>query len=731
MSKFIVALFLILATALTALGFYLAALDDSANQLALVALQPVAGRLIKLGNILFRFRGENMLALLPVIIVALVVTGVRFKKPGHNLFALGLILAFTAQWALINQNLIFALSQGAREGDAVSSATQMVIGCSMVGYALALLCFYAAFRKEQPRESLAERGVSDSSFTLRDGAVLLGIFLVALFFRLYAINHIFNSFEGEVASYSAGATSLEGMFLANKGVSGPWSPLGILYYLPIYLTTKLFGTTLLALRMSSALVGVFTIPLMYLLARRIGGKQVGFIAAMLLALNALHIGWGRTDIYPHGVTTWPVLLLCWLLIRAADTRKVIDAVWVALVMGLTWHQYPSGQSSVAIPVFAIGIYWLVNRFKSPLRGTQLAWVGVGVLLWLIGLPLSYYCADKTIIFMNPFNLTGRRALWGEVEGGLSTFQIVLMVINKASQQFYDVLQGIFYKVPYLFHQDFIPFIPDFHMRTVAWMIVPFVCAGLFIVLRSIRSFESAVIIAWLMAAILPGIMSEHAYPKRLSTFFPALDLLAALAIALYLAYARETKQRWRRVLAKGSVLACFALSIVFGASAWFSGRDWKYGEPPEVFAAAEMAKEIQPKTIIIADLLLGYHVGKMTYLLLDALTDPKNRPNFWFAGRVDAIRVAIKDPLHATKLDNDWIYIWTKLRNQKEESDAFAGWERVVFMIQERPENQDYNKDEIEEVMNRCANPVVRRIESRGTFWLPLVIVSCKVSNLR
>ncbi|MEI6518322.1 MAG: hypothetical protein WCN89_06480, partial [bacterium] len=60
MSKFIVALFLILATALTALGFYLAALDDSANQLALVALQPVADRLIKLGNILFRFRGENM-----------------------------------------------------------------------------------------------------------------------------------------------------------------------------------------------------------------------------------------------------------------------------------------------------------------------------------------------------------------------------------------------------------------------------------------------------------------------------------------------------------------------------------------------------------------------------------------------------------------------------------------------------------------------------------------------
>ena len=93
--------------------------------------------------------------------------------------------------------------------------------------------------------------------------------------------------------------------------------------------------------------------------------------------------------------------------------------------------------------------------------------------------------------------------------------------------------------------------------------------------------------------------------------------------------------------------------------------------------------------------------------------------------------MAIKDPLHVTKLDNDWVYMWTKLRDQKEESSSFSGWERVVFMIQERPKNQDYNRDEIEEVMNRCANPVVRRIESQGTFWLPLVIVSCKVSDLR
>ena len=731
MAKFPAFLFVILALFLDALGFYLAAQDDGAKQLALVALQPLAERLVELGITLVRVRGENLMALLFLIIGALVVTGVRFKKPRYNLFTLGLILAFAAQWVLINQSLVFTLSQGVMQGEAVSAATQLVVSCAMIGYALALLCFYGAFRKKQPFELLTQRSASDGSFTVRDGAVLLAIFIVALFFRLYAANHIFNYFEGELACYSAGGTSFDGMFLANQGVAGPWAPLGLLYYLPIYLTTKLFGTTLLALRMSSALVGVFTIPLMYLLARRIGGKQAGFIAAMLLALNTLHIGWGRTDIHPHGVTTWPALLLCWLLIRAADTRKMIDAVWVALIMGLTWHQYPSGQSSVAIPVFAIVIYWLVNRFRSPLRWTQLPWIMIGVLLWFIGLPLSYYYPERTIIFGNPFNLTGPRALWGGIDGEVAPLEVALMVIGKAYQQFYDVLQGVFYNVPYTFHQDFLPYIPNFHTRTVAWMVLPFACAGFFMVLRSIRRFESAVILAWLIAAILPGIMSEHAYPKRLSTFFPALDLLAALALALYLAYVRDTTQIWRRILAEGAVLVSFAGFVVFGANVWFSGREWKYGEPPEVLVAAEMAKEIQPKTIIIADLLLGYHSGKMTYLLLDALTDPKNRPNLWQTEPWQVTREAFKNPLQAPKLNNAWVYIWTKLRDQKEESETFTGWERIVFMIQERPQNQDYNRDEIAAVINSCVNPVVRRIEPQGSFWMPLIIITCKVSDLK
>jgi len=628
MGKLTTIIFILLTGLATALGFYVASADDVVQQPSLVALKPVVDLLVQYGEA-FTLQGpQNLPLFLYGILGVVIATGFRIRKPRWNAFTLGLLLAFVGQWVMINVSLIFDLKFRLLPNapDDVAGNLAMAIGGGL--YLLSILAFFCAFRREDPMSALVERSKQDGAFSLRDAVVLFGIAALALFFRLYAINVIPDKFEGELACFSAGATSFDGLFLANKGVAGAWAPLGILYYLPIYITTKLFGSTLVALRMSSTLVGIFTIPFMFLLGRRIGGKQMGFLAAMLLALDTLHIGWGRTDIHPHGVTTWPSLLLCWLLLQAFDSRKMIDALWVALAMGLTWHQYPSGQGAVAIPIFAVGIYWLCNRFSFPLRWTQLPLLVVGMAIWFVGLPLSYYYPEKEIVLKNPFNLTGPRAVWGGAEGAQSSFDVALLVVQKAYEHFWDVIQGLFYKVPYLFHQDIVPTIPNFNIRSISWVVMPLAVAGFFIIIRSIKRFECAVLLAWMLAAILPGIMSESAYPKRLSSFFPALEMLAALALTRYSLFVQSTRQLWRRGLLGLAVTVTFACYIVWASNAWFAGRgEFKYGEPYEVYAAEEMAKEIKPKTTIIADLVLGYHIGKMTYLLIDPLTNPENRPN--------------------------------------------------------------------------------------------------------
>jgi len=62
-----------------------------------------------------------------------------------------------------------------------------------------------------------------------------------------------------------------------------------LYYLILHLTRQLFGLSDFAFRYPSVLFGVLLIPLIYQLGRRMGGRAVGLIAALLAAVNPLQV----------------------------------------------------------------------------------------------------------------------------------------------------------------------------------------------------------------------------------------------------------------------------------------------------------------------------------------------------------------------------------------------------------------------------------------------------------
>jgi len=58
--------------------------------------------------------------------------------------------------------------------------------------------------------------------------------------------------------------------------------------------TALAGTSEWALRFPSTLFGALSVPLIYLLGRRVWGPGVGLLAAAMLALDGFHIGLSQT-----------------------------------------------------------------------------------------------------------------------------------------------------------------------------------------------------------------------------------------------------------------------------------------------------------------------------------------------------------------------------------------------------------------------------------------------------
>lgn len=698
-----------IVVAVIVLGCGIAALDDRAGQMALSVFEPLVNALSFIGE-LFTTSAQSTI---PVVIVlvssVLALTGVHLRAKARTQFFVGLIIAVTSEYSLL-----------------ISKS----ISIGGVGYAVAFVLWGCALRNRATVEGSLVSLQSRGAFGKKEAAMLLGIVVTALFFRCYAINRILNTFEGELAPYAASATSLTGMFVANRGVQW-WAPLGLLYYAPIYIATTLYGTTLTALRLSSAMVGVATIPLMYLFARRVGGNATGLLASLFVALDYAHIGWGRTDVHPHGVTTWPALLIGIAFLRACEFKRNRDFAILALCMALSVHQYPSGQSAVAVPLLAAFIVWVSSGSTAPKRWAHFGWIALGVALWVFGPTISYLYPEGQLTLHNPLTLPGKRTLWNGLSQAPSLLEGVLGIAQTALMHVGDVVSALFFKANYIHHQDYLADIDGIAPHIFPWLLAPFAAAGIAFAIRCMGRPEMAVTLAWIIAAALPAVFAKEPYPKRMSTILPALYVVASLAVMVAMNFIRSSQSRWRRVVSSTALMVALLALTAFDTKAWF--RSWRlpYGPAPDVRAVESLSSFITPHSIVISELTGGYYFGKVTYLLLDHLSAPQNRPNIWLTLNRGEMAGYIANPLRALSFDHTWPYLTTKLRDTIIEASQNKDWSQVVFILQERPSKEGDTKADIDAAMNRCFHPRIGRIEAQGSFWLPLVVVRCDISDLK
>src|SRR5262249_41870682 len=141
-----------------------------------------------------------------------------------------------------------------------------------------------------------------------------------------------------------------------------------------------------------------------------------------------------------------------------------------LLMGLACHQYPSGQVAVLIPP-AFFLWTSVWQSKSNyflgVRGAIA--VLAGLALWTLGFPLEYFLAYGSWQFPSVLSRFGGRTSWGTVGGEDSSLDLFLGVGGRVLANAKDLLWGVFTRVPYLFHQEWIPQFPDLTPRTVFWI----------------------------------------------------------------------------------------------------------------------------------------------------------------------------------------------------------------------------------------------------------------------
>jgi 4-amino-4-deoxy-L-arabinose transferase-like glycosyltransferase len=311
---------------------------------------------------------------------------------------------------------------------------------------------------------------------------------------------------------------------AVRQLTSPFQPLGIgnfdhnpsLYFYAMAFLIKLFGDTIGVLRMTSVLFGILAVISVYLIGRRVGGAPLGLCAAVLLAFGSWAVDFSRIAM-PNIAT--PAMIgagyaaLCMAMYRPR-------AFWFALsgvVLGFALMCYEGAYLPAGIALFVAVFRMLVDR-----QFRQTAWPGilllpigflVGAAPWFVALKLS---PSFTMARITTVSLTTEYHDWpsriSAVESNLRKHLLMFTVAgdnngrhNLAGTPMLDAVTGACFLL------------------------------GLGICLRRLRHWFYLLLVCWLVASVLGGILSldfEAPQGARSIGAVAPIALIAALPIAL-------------------------------------------------------------------------------------------------------------------------------------------------------------------------------------------------------
>lgn len=275
--------------------------------------------------------------------------------------------------------------------------------------------------------------------TLRRYFFVIATILLAAASRLYELDAQSLWFDEAWSAYAAVQPDLRAAFEAD-----PTNP--PLYYLLLNITTRGFGDSPFGLRLTSLLLGLLVIPLVWQLARRLFDERAGDYAA-LLAAAAPSLWWASQEARMYTLLALLVVVaaLAWhrLLIRS-DYRA-----WLALLLAETLLLYAHNTG----PVFALWLNcvtllaWLGGR--SLYRPDWRIWlagqvaVGVAWLPWLISRFVEVQAANSAVssgpqpgadllwrmwqaVWTAPWEMVGREPVAMGLAGAAGVLALVLI-----------------------------------------------------------------------------------------------------------------------------------------------------------------------------------------------------------------------------------------------------------------------------------------------------------------
>ena len=351
-----------------------------------------------------------------------------------------------------------------------------------------------------------------------ESVVACAIILIGAVMRLYDLAGIPSGIHGD----ETGEALITLSVLEGKGPN----PFGTAFYgdraLYFYLHAPffiVFGKTLTAVRIFSALAGVATLPAFYLLMRRLFGIRPALIALALLAGSAVHINYSRLGLNVVQISLFTIVTL-YCLRLGQESRRPFWWLSTGILAGLTVY-FSFGGILVSVTVALYFLYLFITRHSNwRAWATGAVFCAIGVAMTI--LPAAVFTLGQNDLYAEH---AASRLIFGNWEWIAATHR---------TSSWWGVLVGQL-KANLLFFfsgHDFGPFYVFTGAPMLAAALGPFVALGLALMLVRSRDDRYGLLALWFWTVVLFGGVLTINSPQSHRLLPAALAAIAGAALVL-------------------------------------------------------------------------------------------------------------------------------------------------------------------------------------------------------
>ena len=351
------------------------------------------------------------------------------------------------------------------------------------------------------------------------------LFLAALFLRYVNLSGNPFMLNGIEASLGLEAVRINDGLIRNPfGAAWLSNPALLLYGMA--LPIRLLGRTIFAVRFLSPLIGAATVTAVWLLGKRLWGRDAALLAAVLLAGGYFHLHFSRmgmTNIW-DGLLVLLVLGLAALAWQRPPNAPQQRTLWLAagLTLGFSAYAYTASHL-LPLMLTAVLLLWLL--FDRDILRAQSRHIVAGLgLAFVVALPILLYYQNHPGVFMERWQALGILAgqtgwLAAEAERtGLTQWQIFQQQLWQSVLAF----NGSADKSP-----AFRPLVPLLSVGTAVLTVF-----GLALSVFRLRQFRYSLLVVWVGVTVLASaLLTDTPQSHRLVIAAPALAILAGIGLA--------------------------------------------------------------------------------------------------------------------------------------------------------------------------------------------------------